>query len=355
MNMVIEGKLVRLRDVEPDDFGRHKRWWRPGAVWQNWDAPWEMKRMLNPESIEHWLTRLREPPPSPRQIMQIETRDGEHIGWVGTYWVSQETGWRDCGVVIAEEEHWGHGYGQEAFRLWVDYLIDAHQLTRIGIGTWGGNERMIHLAARVGMHEEARFPEARVVEQRRCDAVRWGMTRAEWQADRAPAREGFRPYRSADWPRAVELIRQLFQYHRTLQEAPEFILDEARETLFGWLRRREDPIWVWQEGGELAALAQGRHAGAIFLEAFVVAEGRRGQGLGARFLEAIETHLKERGEQDLFLSMVWPGNPGAIDFYRRHGYDLLNTFELRKGLTQDRRGRKIRFLGRSFHLGKSVP
>jgi ribosomal protein S18 acetylase RimI-like enzyme len=53
--------------------------------------------------------------------------------------------------------------------------------------------------------------------------------------------------------------------------------------------------------------------------------------------------------------MVWPGNPRAIDFYRHHGYDVVNTFELRKGLDRDRRGSEITFLGRRFHLSDSVP
>jgi RimJ/RimL family protein N-acetyltransferase len=353
--MRIEGRLVRLRDTEPEDLARHKRWFRPGTEWQKWDAPWEMKRVLDPDSLEAWLERLRKPPAKARDLMQIATRMGEHIGWVGSYWVSRETGWRDCGVAIAEKRHWGRGYGKEAFTLWVDYLFEAHELPRLGIGTWSGNRRMIHLAARGGMREEAYFPDARLVKGRRYDAVRWGMTREEWEADRAPAGEGFRPYRSGDWTPAVELIRQLFQTHRELQGAPEFTLKDARETLFEWRRRRENRIWVWQEQGELAALAQARHTGVTFLEALVVAGGRRGRGLGARMLEALEAHLRARGERDLFLSMVWPGNPGAIDFYRRQGYDLLNTFELRKGLDEDRRGRRVRFLRRTFRLGKSVP
>ena len=42
---------------------------------------------------------------------------------------------------------------------------------------------------------------------------------------------------------------------------------------------------------------------------------------------------------------------GDARLYRRHGYDLLNTFELRKGLNEDRRKRGIEFLGRRFYVG----
>ncbi|MCK4304688.1 MAG: GNAT family N-acetyltransferase, partial [Candidatus Eisenbacteria sp.] len=92
-----------------------------------------------------------------------------------------------------------------------------------------------------------------------------------------------------------------------------------------------------------------------YIEELVVAEDGRGKGIGGRFMEAIENQLRTEGQQDVFLSMVWPGNPAAIDFYRGLGYDLINTIELRKGLASDRRGREVKFLGRQFHLGKSVP
>lgn len=166
--------------------------------------------------------------------------------------------------------------------------------------------------------------------------------------------EGLRRYTPADWETTGdELTRQLFQHHRALQNAPPFSAQDARDTVYGWLSRRDVVLWVWQEDGRVVGLARARHDGVCFFEEFVVAEERRGQGIGARFLAALEDNLREAGERDVFLSMVWPGNPGAIDFYRRHGYDLLNTFELRKGLDEDRRGREIEFLGRRFHLADS--
>jgi ribosomal protein S18 acetylase RimI-like enzyme len=112
---------------------------------------------------------------------------------------------------------------------------------------------------------------------------------------------------------------------------------------------------MWQSAGQVVGLARARQDGVHFMEEFVVDEDWRGQGVGARFLAALEDDLRAAGERDVFLSMVWPGNQGALDFYRRHGYDLLNTFELRKGLDEDRRGREIEFLGRRFYLSDSLP
>ena len=353
--MIICGDKVNLRDARQDDFQDYRRWFAPGQVWQEWDAPWEPVAPLGEQARQRWQERLAGPLPEPRARLEIETAEGRHIGWVSSYWVDGRTHWRDCGIVIAEEDVWGRGLGREAFALWVGYQLQAYHLPRIGIRTWSGNVRMMHVAARVGMREEARFAQARVVDGKRYDAVRWGVTRAEWQRYQLPCMDGLRRYVPADWDAAVELTRQLFQYHRSLQDAPTFSLQDARETVYGWLARRDTVLWVWQEAGEVVGLARARCDGVFFLEEFVVTEGHRRQGIGARFLTALEQDLCDAGEQDLFLSMVWPGNLDAIDFYHRHGYDLINSFELRKGLNKDRRGREIELLSRRFHLADNVP
>jgi RimJ/RimL family protein N-acetyltransferase/ribosomal protein S18 acetylase RimI-like enzyme len=330
--VIIRGDRVNLRDRRMDDFKDYRRWLSPGQEWQKWDAPWEGVTPLEEDVRQLWRERLAEPPPEPRTRLEIETIDGRHIGWVSSYWVSKETHWCDCGINICEDELWGRGLGREAFALWVDYVLTANDLPRVGMGTWSGNLRMMRVAARVGMREEARFADARVVEDRRYDAVRWGVTRAEWERYLAPRVDGLRRYTPADWEATVELTRQLFQHHRALQGAPPFSAGDARETVYDWLARRDTVLWVWQKEGQVVGLARARHDGVYFLEEFVVAEGQRGQGIGARFLAALEDELHSAGERDLFLSMVWPGNLGAIDFFRRHGYDLVNTFELRKGM-----------------------
>ncbi len=355
--MEIQGKRVRLRDRGEDDLDDTKRWFAAGAEWRHWDAPWETL-VWDEQRERRWrevVENAQRSPEAPRTSLEIETADGRHIGWVGSYWVDPGSGWRDAGIVIAEPDEWGEGRGREAFTLWTDYLMRAHELPRIGMGTWSGNVRMIHLAARVGMHEEARFREARDVRGERYDAVRWGMTRTEWLHHGEGRREGFRPFVRDDWDEAAELIRQLYDHHRSLQRAEAFSLPEARETLFEWRHRHNNVLWVWQQEGHLRALARARHEGIYFMEELVVAQDHRGQGLGSRMLAAIEDELRAAGETDLFLSMVWPGNLRALDLYRRRGYDLINTIELRKGLREDRRGRATEFLRRSFHLGRSVP
>ncbi len=353
--MEIRGSRVILRDPRPSDHRDMRRWMEPSSDWQHWDAPWEWNEESRRRRCESWVRRLGEAPADPRTSLQIDTMQGRHIGWLGTYWIDEANRWKDCGIVIAEEDCLGRGLGREAFTLWVDYLVEAHDLPRIGMGTWSGNERMIRLAARVGMHEEAHFAGARKVGETRYGAVRWGMTRAQWEHHRAPRSDGLRRYARDDWHEAVELVRQLYQHHRELQRAPTFTDRDARETVFGWLARRDTTLWIHQEAGQIVGLVRARREGVCFLEELVVREGHRRRGVGRRMLSAIEAELRDAGDQDVFLSTLWPGNLAAVDFYRRCGYNVINTIELRKGLREDRGGRSVRFLKRGFRLGKSVP
>ncbi len=351
--MIIEAESVKLRDPRDEDVRDYVRWFRPGRAWMEWDGPWEWERRSPTELMPRWVRNLTPPFPEPRTRLEIESAEGRHIGWVNSYWIDEGGGWRDCGIVIAEEDAWGRGLGLRAFGLWVDYVIEAFDLPRIGMGTWSGNERMIHLALRTGMREEARFVDARLVKRKRYDAVRWGMTREVWERHRAEPAAGLRLYIPPDWDAVIGITRQIYQVHRDLQHAPAFSIEDARETVAGWLSRPESVVWVWQEADEVVGVIRGRRDGVVFLDNFGVAEPHRGQGIGARMLAALEEQLREAGESDVFLQMVWPGNLRAIDFYRRCGYDLINTFELRKGLVENRRGRETKFLDRRFHLGRS--
>ena len=91
---MLEGKLVRLRAIEPEDRAR-------AAAWLN-DA--EVTRYLTyryPSSDGGWIAG----PPGPNGYangvrLAIETRDGEHIGAVNLHRVHVEDRKAGLGIVI---------------------------------------------------------------------------------------------------------------------------------------------------------------------------------------------------------------------------------------------------------------
>ncbi|AKG03501.1 MULTISPECIES: GNAT family N-acetyltransferase [Salimicrobium] len=110
--------------------------------------------------------------------------DDTVVGAVGSYWVDPNTDWLETGIVIYDKHYWNGGYGSEAYQHWIDYLFEATGLHRLGLSTWSGNSRMIHVGEKVGMLEEARVREARKVDGEFFDAVKMGIMRSEWQKTR---------------------------------------------------------------------------------------------------------------------------------------------------------------------------
>ncbi|WP_414043427.1 GNAT family N-acetyltransferase [Macrococcus sp. EM39E] len=110
--------------------------------------------------------------------------DGHFFGTLHANWVSSETNWMEVGICIYNPEYWSGGYGNSVFQQWVDYIFKNSDLHRIGISTWSGNIRMMKLAEKVGMIEEARIRDASIVEGQYYDAIKMGILRSEWEENK---------------------------------------------------------------------------------------------------------------------------------------------------------------------------
>ncbi|MGH3357319.1 MAG: GNAT family N-acetyltransferase, partial [Nocardioidaceae bacterium] len=100
--------------------------------------------------------------------------DGAAVGSVSWHWEDPTSGWVRIGIVIYDPSYWGRRYGSNALRLWVDWLAKQDPVHRIDLVTWSGNERMIRAATTLGMVEEGRLRDARVVRGERFDSVIMG-------------------------------------------------------------------------------------------------------------------------------------------------------------------------------------
>jgi len=157
--------------------------------WRFEDPQQEAKKWNGPYIPEAWLNRdqhrkkwLEEKDISfgiPASL--IITADDKAIGYVGAYWVDKNTNWLETGVVIYDTNYWNGGYGSEAYRMWIDFLFANTDLHRLGMSTWSGNERMMSVAKRLGMTEEARIRKARIVDGQLYDAIKMGILREEWE------------------------------------------------------------------------------------------------------------------------------------------------------------------------------
>ena len=111
----------------------------------------------------------------------IADEQNAYIGQVSWYWISEETYWPAVGIVIYDPAHWGQGKGYEALGLWSDYLLKAEpKFARLDLRTWSGNHGMMRLAEKLGYQLEARFRNARIVNDAYFDGLGYGVLREEW-------------------------------------------------------------------------------------------------------------------------------------------------------------------------------
>lgn len=177
---------LTLRERHAEDLPLLHRWLHTELEpeWQRWDAPYfHAARTPSPLSLPDFTARSLKEPLSPHR--RIIALDGMCIGTVTR---AEEApagaGWWELGILIYDPAHWGGGLGTRALTLWTDATFretEAHVLT---LTTWGGNERMIRAAARVGYRECGRVPEARTWGGRRWDSVRLARLRRGWETGR---------------------------------------------------------------------------------------------------------------------------------------------------------------------------
>ncbi|BCG58963.1 GNAT family N-acetyltransferase [Paenibacillus sp. URB8-2] len=184
MGIFLRGKKVNLRDFTEDDILKlyYHYYESPDREHLNWNGPYQQQKPAAYEQfLEEYKAILETASTDKVRSHLIIEIDGEVKGKVGRYWVSEVTNWFEIGIVICDSAYWSGGYGTEAFRMWMDYLFSHLDTVRLGIGTWSGNERMMRLAAKCGMAEEARVRKARIVRGQYYDAIKMGILREEWE------------------------------------------------------------------------------------------------------------------------------------------------------------------------------
>ncbi|WP_138419667.1 GNAT family N-acetyltransferase [Aquibacillus sediminis] len=146
---------------------------------KKWNGPYIPEEKLTKEAYRTgWDNEILPGIPS-SLVIQC---DGKTIGYVGSYWIDRNTNWLETGIVIYDSNFWNGGFGTEAYKLWIEYLFTSTDIHRLGMSTWSGNVRMIKVADKLGMKEEARIREARMVNGEYFDAIKMGILKKEWEA-----------------------------------------------------------------------------------------------------------------------------------------------------------------------------
>ena len=177
----IAGQKISLKEATQQDI-EELYYWKYEEKEQEakkWNGPYIPEpKMTKEEFTKSWENNYEVVPNIPNTLIILV--EDKLIGTVGSYWIDRNTNWLETGIVIYDKNYWNGGYGTEAYKLWIDFLFRTTGLHRLGMSTWSGNVRMIKVAEKIGMKEEARVRQARMVDGKYFDAIKMGILRSEW-------------------------------------------------------------------------------------------------------------------------------------------------------------------------------
>ena len=176
----IEGKSVILRPIKHTDIADYENWNNINLTAFQYDGPWYNENLT--KLIEARKKRLLKDWGPPYHSLEVDTKEGKHIGWVNAYFNKRDPHKTEIGISIIEDEFWGRGLGTEVFSLWTDYLFREFDLTRLGFTTWQGNPMMIRVGDKLGLIEEARIRKSCFVRGEFYDRISMGILKEEWEA-----------------------------------------------------------------------------------------------------------------------------------------------------------------------------
>ena len=176
---MLEGELVTLRALEPDDLDRCHRWMNDSEVTRFLEGG---RYPLSMANERQWLdAAMTTRSGFSNVLLAIETKDGVHIGNAGLHEASPEHRRAYLGIVIGEKDYWSKGYGTDAVRT-LRFAFEQMNIHRVELGTFDFNERAQACYRKCGFVEEGRRREDRYIDGRYHDLVIMGILRREWEA-----------------------------------------------------------------------------------------------------------------------------------------------------------------------------
>jgi RimJ/RimL family protein N-acetyltransferase len=174
---MLEGKLVRLRAIEPEDLDRNFEWVNDHDVTRHLVIRYPLSR-----DVERGFVEGRNANSFANTILAIETKEGVHIGNCGLHEVQPENRKASLGIMIGDKQYWSNGYGTDAVTTLLRFGFGEMNLNRVWLHVFEFNERAIACYKKCGFVEEGRLRENHYGEGRYWDTVTMGILRSEYDA-----------------------------------------------------------------------------------------------------------------------------------------------------------------------------
>ena len=174
---MLEGKLVRLRPLEPEDLESALKWMNDPEVTYFLGRRYPISRVEE----ERWLREASANSFASGLRLAIETQDGTLIGSIDLHNASPEDRRAGLGIVIGEPEHWSKGYGSDAIMAVLRFAFHQMNLNRVSLEAFESNERALACYRKCGFREEGRLRRDRFKHGRYYDTIVMGVLREEFE------------------------------------------------------------------------------------------------------------------------------------------------------------------------------
>jgi RimJ/RimL family protein N-acetyltransferase len=145
-----DGRLVRLRAMEPADAERLLAWINDPDVREHLAVRYPMSLANEVDWIESNKTLSYG-----NAAFAVDTLDGRHIGSVDIRTLDgPENRKGELGIMVGDKSVWGQGFGTDIVRTACRFGFDEMNLNRIELWVHGGNERAIRVYETAGFVRE---------------------------------------------------------------------------------------------------------------------------------------------------------------------------------------------------------
>jgi RimJ/RimL family protein N-acetyltransferase len=175
---MLEGKIVNLRPMEPEDLARDFTWINDREVTRFLAARYPISKAAE----ERWLSELPPNDFSHGLRMAIETKDGTHIGNLDLHQLSAEDSKAGLGIMIGDKAYWSNGYGSDAIITLLRFAFDEMNLNRVWLHVYDFNDRAVACYQKCGFQIEGRLRQHNYAEGRYFDSIVMGCLRDEFRA-----------------------------------------------------------------------------------------------------------------------------------------------------------------------------
>jgi RimJ/RimL family protein N-acetyltransferase len=172
-----EGKGIRLRAVEPEDWRFHFEWDQDSSVSRAIDAAWFPKSVV---ASKQWAEEAALQSPQDDNLhLQIETLDGQQVGSINSHDCDMQHGTFSYGVAIRSDFQ-RQGYASAAILVLLRFFFTERRYQKANAQVFSFNKASIRLHEKLGFQQEGRLRRMKFSQGQYHDELQFGMTQEEF-------------------------------------------------------------------------------------------------------------------------------------------------------------------------------